>query len=135
MYNETVLRHFQNPLNTGDIADADGIGEVGDPNCGDVIRLFIKVTDGKLSDVKYKTFGCAAAIAISSIASVMVMGKSLEDAAAITKQDIVDALDGLPEDKIACSTLVSDAIRAAIADYRSRSGKTSEQTSAGLFEA
>lgn len=126
MYNETVLQHFQNPLNTGDIADADGIGEIGNPSCGDVIRLFIKVTDGKLSDVKYKTFGCAAAIATSSISSVMVMGKSLEDAAALTKQEVVDALDGLPEEKIACSTLAPDAIRAAIADYRSRTGETSE---------
>ena len=121
MYNETVLNHFQNPKNTGSIPDADGIGEVGNPNCGDVMKLFIKIADGRIVDIKYKTFGCAAAIATSSIATVLVMGKTLEEAAALTKAEVVEALNGLPEEKIACSTLAPDAIRAAIEDYRSKS--------------
>lgn len=120
MYNPTVMDHFQNPRNTGEIEDADGIGEVGNPNCGDVMRLYIKVSDNRLVDVKFKTFGCAAAIATSSAASEMVLGKTLEEAMAVTRDQVADRLDGLPPQKMACSNLAPDAIRAAIADYRYR---------------
>jgi nitrogen fixation NifU-like protein len=122
MYNETVLDHFQNPRNTGEIADASGVGSVGNPACGDMMKLYIKVVDGRLMDVRYKTFGCAAAIATSSIASEMVKGKTVEQAEQLTREDVVEALHGLPEEKVNCSTLAPDAIRAAIANYsRSRS--------------
>lgn len=120
MYNDTVLDHFQNPRNTGEIPDADGIGAVGNPACGDVMKVYIKVNHGRLVDVKYKTFGCAAAIACSSIASELVMGKSLEEASELTREDVANALNGLPPEKMACSNLAPDAIRAAIENYRSR---------------
>ncbi|MFQ5498299.1 MAG: iron-sulfur cluster assembly scaffold protein [Candidatus Zixiibacteriota bacterium] len=120
MYNETVMDHFQNPRNTGDIDDADGIGSVGNPACGDVMKMYIKVRDGRLVDVKCKTFGCAAAIACSSITSEMVMGKQIDEAFDLTRTQVADALGGLPEEKIACSNLAPDAIRAAINDYRTR---------------
>ncbi len=120
MYNSTVLDHFQNPRNTGEIADADGIGEVGNPACGDMMRLYIKVSGNHLAEVKFKTFGCAAAIATSSAASELVLGKSLEEAAKLTQQEVADSLNGLPEHKMACSNLAPDAIRAAIEDYRAR---------------
>lgn len=121
MYNEKVLEHFQNPRNTGEIADADGVGSVGNATCGDMIKLYIKVVDGRLTDIKFKTFGCAAAIATGSIATEMVKGKTIEEAEQLTQEDVVEALHGLPEQKVHCSTLAPDAIRAAIADYRRRS--------------
>ncbi len=114
------MDHFQNPRNTGDLSEADGIGSVGNPACGDVMKIFIKVEDDRLVDIRYQTFGCAAAIACSSMASEMVKGKSIEEAIALTRQEVADALDGLPEEKIACSNLAPDAIRAAIEDYRSK---------------
>ncbi|HKK20986.1 MAG TPA: Fe-S cluster assembly scaffold protein NifU [candidate division Zixibacteria bacterium] len=120
MYNETVLDHFKNPRNTGEIADADGVGSMGNPNCGDVMKVYIKVVDGHLAEVKYKTFGCAAAIATSSIASEMVLGKTLEEAAKLTREEVAEALNGLPPEKMACSNLAPDAIRAAIEDYRAK---------------
>lgn len=120
MYNQTVMDHFMNPRNTGEIPDADGVGSVGNPACGDVMKMYIRVADGKIADIKYKTFGCAAAIACSSMASEMVMGKSIDDAAKLTRDDVAGALDGLPEEKMACSNLSPDAIRAAIDDYRTR---------------
>ena len=119
MYNDTVMDHFENPRNTGEIADADGVGAVGSPD-GDMMKLYIKVADGRLVDIKFKTFGCAAAIAISSAASEMVKGRSLEEAAAIGSDEVVSYLDGLPEEKVTCSMLAPDAIRAAIDDYRRR---------------
>ncbi len=119
MYNETVMEHFQNPRNTGEIENADGIGKVGNPSCGDVMMMYIKVEDGKIVDLKYKTFGCAAAIATSSVASELLIGKTIEEAEQLTKMDIVEVLNGLPEEKIACSTIAPDAIRAAIENYRS----------------
>lgn len=120
MYNETVMDHFENPRNTGEIVDADGIGKVGNPNCGDVMMMYIKIEDGKIADVKYKTFGCAAAIATSSAASELLIGKTVEEAEQLTKMDIVEYVNGLPEAKIACSTIAPDAIRAAITDYRNK---------------
>ena len=120
MYNETVLDHFQNPRNAGDIHNADGIGSVGNPSCGDVMKVYIKVADGRLVDVKCKTFGCAAAIACSSIASELVMGRTIKEAFNLTREEVAKALNGLPPEKIACSNLAPDAIRAAIENYRSR---------------
>ena len=121
MYNETVMDHFQNPRNTGEITDADGVGKVGSAECGDIMIMYIKVKDNRLVDVKYKTFGCAAAIATGSIASEMLMGRTLEEAEKLSSEEIANALFGLPEKKLHCSLLAPDAIKAAIADYRSRS--------------
>jgi nitrogen fixation NifU-like protein len=120
MYNEKVMNHFQNPRNTGVIDDADGVGSVGNPACGDVMKLYIKVDGDRLTMVRCKTFGCAAAIASSSAASEMVEGKTLDEAYALTRDDVANALDGLPERKMNCSNLAPDAIRAAIDDYRKR---------------
>jgi nitrogen fixation NifU-like protein len=120
MYNATVMDHFLNPRHAGEIADADGVGEVGNPTCGDVMKLYIKVRDNKLVDVKFKTFGCAAAIATSSAAAGMVIGKSIEEAERLSKEEVAGILGGLPEQKMSCSNLAPDAIRAAINDYRSR---------------
>ena len=120
MYNPTVMDHFRNPRNTGDMPDPDGIGQVGNPACGDVMRLFIKVQDNHLVDIKCQTFGCAAAIACASAASEMVMGKSLNDATQLTRDQVAAYLNGLPEQKMSCSNLAPDAIRAAIEDYRSK---------------
>jgi len=122
MYNDTVMDHFQNPRNTGEIPDADGMGKVGSAECGDIMIMYIKVEDNRLADVKYKTFGCAAAIATGSIASEMLIGRTLEEAENLTSEEIAEALFGLPEKKMHCSLLAPDAIKAAIADYRSRVG-------------
>lgn len=120
MYNDKVMEHFQNPRNTGELENPDGVGSVGNPNCGDVMKLFIKVKDGRIVDLKYKTFGCAAAIATSSAASELLIGKTIEEAYNLTKDEIVEYLGGLPEPKIACSTIAPDAIKAAIDDYRNK---------------
>ncbi|MEA3297006.1 MAG: iron-sulfur cluster assembly scaffold protein [candidate division Zixibacteria bacterium] len=120
MYNKTVMDHFENPRNIGEIADADGVAVVGNPECGDMMKLCIKVVDGKLVDIKYKTFGCAAAIATSSIASEIIIGQSLDDAAKLTSDDIVSALGNLPEKKVHCSTLFPVAIQTAIEDYHNQ---------------
>ncbi|MDH3890689.1 MAG: iron-sulfur cluster assembly scaffold protein [candidate division Zixibacteria bacterium] len=125
MYNETVMKHFANPRNTGEIDEADGVGTVGNPNCGDMMKLYIRVVDGRLVEVKYKTFGCAAAIASSSVASELVKGKSLEQALSVKAEDIVDLLDGLPDEKVACSVIAPDAIRAAVEDYRKKAAGNS----------
>jgi len=122
MYNDTVMDHFKNPRNTGELPDADGIGQVGNPACGDVMRLFIKVRDNHLADIRCQVFGCAAAIACASAASEMVMGKPLDEAAKLTRDEVAVYLKGLPEQKMACSNLAPDAIRAAIEDYRARQG-------------
>ena len=120
MYNEKVLDHFQNPRNSGEMENPDGVGSVGNPYCGDVMKLYIKVENNIITDVSYKTFGCAAAIASSSIASEMIIGKTLEEAEKFTKEEILIALDGLPEKKVHCSMLAPDALRAAIEDYRKK---------------
>lgn len=120
MYNETVMDHFQNPRNTGDMPDPDGIGSVGNPACGDVMKVFIRVAEGRVAEITYQTFGCAAAIACSSMASELIKGKTLEEAGALTRDEVAQALGGLPEKKMACSNLAPDAIRAAIEDFRSR---------------
>jgi nitrogen fixation NifU-like protein len=117
------MDHFMNPRNVGEIENADGVGEEGNPTCGDVMRITIKVENDIIVDAKFKTFGCGAAIAVSSMVTEMVKGKTLEEALAITKQSIVDELDGLPAQKMHCSVLGSDALRRAIEDYRSRQAK------------
>lgn len=117
MYNETVLDHFKNPRNAGEIKDADGIGMVGNPACGDVMKMYITVQDGRIIDIKHKTFGCGAAIACSSKATEMVIGKSFDDAKALTRDEVANELKGLPPEKMSCSNLAPDAIRAAIDNY------------------
>jgi len=120
MYSEKVMDHFSNPRNVGVIEQADGIGEEGNPVCGDMMTFYIKVEDGRLVDVKYKTFGCGAAIAVSSILSTMAIGKTLVEALQIGRNDVADELDGLPKQKMHCSNLGSDALHKAIEDYLSR---------------
>ena len=120
MYTEKVMDHFTNPRNVGEIENADGVGLVGNPVCGDVMKLFIKVEDGKIADVKFKTFGCGAAIATSSMVTEMVKGKTLEEALAISNKTVAEALDGLPPNKMHCSNLAADALHKAIEDYQDK---------------
>ncbi len=122
-YSEKVMEHFANPRNVGEIKDADGIGKVGNPVCGDLMWIYIKVKDDRLEDVKFKTFGCGAAIATSSMVTEMAKGKTLEEALKITRNDVADALEGLPPVKMHCSNLAADGLHAAIKDYLERSGK------------
>ena len=121
-YSEKVMDHFTNPRNVGEIPDADGVGEIGNAKCGDIMKMYIKVKDGRIADVKFKTFGCGSAIATSSIATEMIMGQTLEDALKLSNKAVVEALDGLPAHKIHCSVLAEQAIKAAIADYYTRQG-------------
>ena len=120
MYPPRLIEHFQNPRNVGEIEDADGVGEVGNPVCGDMMTFYIKVDDGRLSDVKFKTFGCGAAIAVSSMVSEMAMGKTIDEALKITREDVADQLGGLPKQKMHCSNLGADALHKAIQDYQSK---------------
>ena len=117
MYSEKVMDHFENPRNVGEIPDANGVGTVGNAKCGDIMRMFLKVEDGIIQDVKFKTFGCGAAIATSSMATEMVKGKSLKEALALTNKAVAEALDGLPPVKMHCSLLAEEAIHAAVEDY------------------
>ncbi|MCH9024487.1 MAG: iron-sulfur cluster assembly scaffold protein [candidate division Zixibacteria bacterium] len=126
MYNETVLDHFKNPRNAGELENADGIGMVGNPACGDVMKMYIKVTDGILADIKHKTFGCGAAIACSSVATEMVKGKKLDEVSRLTRDEVAAELNGLPPEKMDCSNLAPDAIRAAIENYRGNEPKDKE---------
>ena len=119
-YSEKVLDHFTHPRNVGKIDDADGVGEVGNAKCGDIMKMYIKVKDGIITDVKFNTFGCASAIAASSLATELIKGKPLDYALGVTNKQVVDELGGLPEHKIHCSVLAEEAIRAAIEDYRSK---------------
>ena len=124
VYSDKVMEHFMNPRNVGEIADADGIGEVGNPVCGDMMTFYIKVDDNHLSDVKFKTFGCGAAIAVSSIVSEMAMGKTLEEGRKITPALVAEELEGLPKNKYHCSNLGAQALNKAIDDYLKKQGKT-----------
>jgi nitrogen fixation NifU-like protein len=119
-YSEKVMDHFMNPRNVGEIPDADGVGSVGNPVCGDMMSFYITVDDDRISDVKFKTFGCGAAIAVSSMVSEMAKGKTLEEAKQITNADVAEELDGLPKNKMHCSNLGADALRKAIEDYESK---------------
>jgi len=120
MYSDKVLEYFHNPRNYGRIKNPDGIGEIGNPSCGDVLRLYIKVRDNKISDIKFETLGCAAAIAVSSMITELVKGKTLEEALKITKKDVADELGGLPDIKMHCSNLAEEALKRAIADYKKK---------------
>ena len=120
MYSEKVMQHFANPHNVGEIPDADGVGKVGNPQCGDVMWLYIKVKDNIITDIKFKTFGCGAAIATSSMITDLARGKTLEEAKKISRQDVADSLDGLPPVKMHCSNLAADALREAIKDYEGK---------------
>jgi nitrogen fixation NifU-like protein len=119
-YSEKVMDHFMNPRNMGEIKDADAIGTVGNPACGDVMRLYLKVEDEKILDAKFKTFGCGAAIATSSMATEMIKDKSVEEASRVTNEAVAEALDGLPPNKMHCSVLAQEAIEAAIKNYREK---------------
>ena len=117
MYSEKVMDHFSNPRNVGEIPDANGVGTVGNAKCGDIMKMYLKVENGVIVDVKFKTFGCGAAIATSSMATELVKGKTLEEALQLTNQAVADALDGLPPVKMHCSLLAEEAIHAAVEDY------------------
>ncbi len=118
MYSEKVLDHFSNPRNVGEIEKADGVGTVGNAKCGDIMQMYLKVDNGIITDVKFKTFGCGAAIATSSVATEMVKGKTIDEALQLTNKAVAEALDGLPSQKVHCSLLAEEAIHAAIEDYR-----------------
>ncbi|EOC99958.1 Iron-sulfur cluster assembly scaffold protein [Caldisalinibacter kiritimatiensis] len=117
MYSEKVMDHFRNPRNVGEIKDADGIGEVGNPQCGDIMKMYLKIEDNVIVDVKFKTFGCGSAIASSSMATEMIKGKTIEEAMKVTNKAVTEALDGLPPVKMHCSVLAEQAIKAALLDY------------------
>ena len=122
LYSDKVMDHFQNPRNVGKLEDADGIGEVGTAKCGDIMRMSLKVRDGIITDVKFNTFGCGSAIATSSMATELIKGKSVKEALELSNQAVVEALDGLPPQKIHCSVLAEEAVRAAVKDYYDRNG-------------
>ena len=122
MYSEKVMDHFRNPRNCGEIPNADGVGEVGNAKCGDIMRMYLKIENDTIVNVKFKTFGCGAAIATSSIATEMIMGKKIEDALKLTNKAVVEALDGLPPVKVHCAVLAEQAVKAALADYYRKNG-------------
>ncbi len=126
MYSKKVMDHFSNPRNVGEIADASGVGEVGNPVCGDIMKIFIKVDDNIITDIKFKTFGCGAAIATSSMVTELAKGKSIEDALTLTNKAVAEALDGLPPIKMHCSNLAADGLKAAIYDYKQKNGMSTE---------
>jgi nitrogen fixation NifU-like protein len=123
LYNETVMDHFLNPRNMGDVQEADGIGEVGAAACGDIMKISLKIRDGKIEDARFKTFGCGSAIASSSMATELIKGRTLEEAKNFSNQEVVDALGGLPPVKIHCSVLAEEALKAAIEDYEAKQAK------------
>ena len=125
MYSEKVMEHFSNPKNVGELQDADGVGEVGNPVCGDMMTFYIKVKEDKITDVKFKTFGCVAAISVSSMVTEMAIGKTLQEARAITNKSVAAALDGLPKQKMHCSNLGADALTKAIEDYENKKSAAS----------
>ncbi len=120
MYSDRVMDHFENPRNVGELENADAVGEMGNARCGDIMKLWIKVEDGRIVDAKFKTFGCGAAIATSSIVTEMVKGKTLDEAEEISNQAVADALDGLPPIKMHCSNMAADVLKKAIEDYRAK---------------
>jgi nitrogen fixation NifU-like protein len=122
MYTEKVMDHFKNPRNMGEIPDADGVGTVGNPVCGDLMTVYIKVKDNRIEDIKFKTFGCGAAIATSSMITELAKGKTIEEAIKISRGDVADSLGGLPPIKMHCSNLAADALHAAIKDYQAKKG-------------
>lgn len=131
LYSDKVMDHFKNPRNVGEIPDADGIGEVGNAKCGDIMRMYIKVKDGIITDVKFMTFGCGSAIATSSMATELIKGKPIEEAVELSNKAVVEALDGLPAHKIHCSVLAEEAIKAAVKDYYDKNGIKYDETKFG----
>lgn len=121
-YSEKVMDHFANPRNIGEMENADGIGEVGNPKCGDIMKMYLKIENGIIKDVKFKTFGCGAAIATSSMATELIKGKTIEKALTVTNKAVTEALDGLPAVKLHCSVLAEQAIKAALSDYYTKKG-------------
>ena len=126
IYSEKVMDHFAHPRNVGEIEDADGVGEVGNAKCGDIMKMYIKVNDGVITDVKFKTFGCGAAVATSSMATELVKGKTIQEALQVTNKAVMEALDGLPPVKVHCSLLAEEAIHAALWDYAEKNHITIE---------
>ena len=122
MYTEQVMDHFENPRNVGELPDANGVGEVGNAKCGDIMKMYLKIENGIIADVRFKTYGCASAIATSSIATEMIKGQPIEDALKLTNKAVVEALGGLPPHKIHCSVLAEQAVKMALADYYTRQG-------------
>ena len=123
LYSEKVMDHFEHPRNVGSTPDADGVGQVGNPKCGDIMKMYLKIDNGVITDVKFKTFGCGSAIATSSMATELIKGKPIEEAAKLTNAAVAEALDGLPGYKMHCSVLAEEAIKAALADYHRRRGE------------
>jgi len=130
IYSEKVMEHFQNPRNVGVLEDADGVGQVGNPVCGDMMSFYIKVKDNRIEDIKFQTFGCGAAIAVSSMVSEMALGKTLEDALKITNQSVAEELGGLPKNKLHCSNLGADALHKAIDNYKEKQQAEAEKKEA-----
>ena len=128
LYSEKVMDHFRNPRNVGEIDDASGIGEVGNAKCGDIMKMYLDIEDNIIKDVKFETFGCGSAIATSSMATEMIKGKTVEEALQLSNKAVVEALDGLPTNKIHCSVLAEQAVRAAIKDYYDRNGIAYDQS-------
>ena len=122
-YSDKVMDHFMNPRNVGELKDANGIGEVGNPRCGDIMKMYIKVKDNVIEDIKFLTFGCGAAVATSSMVTEMIKGKTVDEALEITNKDVAEALDGLPPIKMHCSNLAQEAIKDAIEDYKKKKTK------------
>ncbi len=122
IYSEKVMDHFANPRNVGEIENADGIGEVGNAKCGDIMKMYLKIDNGIITDAKFKTFGCGAAVATSSMATELIKGKPIEDAVKLTNKAVIEALDGLPPAKLHCSVLAEQATKAALADYYRKNG-------------
>ncbi|ACL69645.1 Fe-S cluster assembly scaffold protein NifU [Halothermothrix orenii] len=120
MYSEKVMEHFNNPRNVGEIKDADAVGEVGNPVCGDIIKLYLKIKDDTIEDIKFKTFGCGAAVATSSMVTELVKGKKIDEALKVSKETVAEALDGLPSNKMHCSNLAADALHKAIKSYNKK---------------
>ena len=128
LYSEKVMDHFRNPRNVGVIEDADGIGEVGNPVCGDIMKIYLKIKDDAIADVKFETFGCGSAIASSSMATELIKGKPLSEALTLTNKAVTEALDGLPAHKLHCSVLAEEAIKKAVKDYYDKNGIAYDQT-------
>ena len=124
MYTETVMDHFKNPRNVGSIENADGVGQVGNPKCGDIMKIYLKIKDDIIEDVKFETFGCGSAIASSSMATELIKGKSINDAVELSNKAVIEALGGLPPIKIHCSVLAEQAVKSALYDYSQKTGKT-----------
>ena len=127
LYSETVMDHFRNPRNVGEIENADGVGEVGNAKCGDIMKIYLKIDDDIITDVKFNTFGCGSAIASSSMATEMIKGKSVSEALELTNKAVVEALDGLPAQKIHCSVLAEEAVKAALKDYYDKNKRFMEE--------